>query len=198
MFLNFNFYKNTFFYNNAKKLLIFITVIIIIATTAYFLLNDTINYENLSNRLFEEFDSDNTTPRQQQSNALLNGFYSSPIFGSGFGVGVNDVVRSAERPWTYELTYHLYLYNTGIIGFLLFLSLLAFPIYRFYILNKYHPEYSIYLKPVIISYIIVLFASSSNPYFTSSFDFLWMLFLPIGILNRIEIDLNNKKINTNS
>ena len=95
------------------------------------------------------------------------------------------------------------LYCEGLVkpefrGKIHFLSLLAFPIYRFYILNKYHPEYSIYLKPVIISYIIVLFASSSNPYFTSSFDFLWMLFLPIGILNRIEIDLNNKKINTNS
>jgi hypothetical protein len=119
------------------------------------------------------------------------------MFGSGFGVGVKDVVRSTERPWTYELTYHLYLYNTGIIGSLFFFILLSFPIYRFYILKKYHPEYNIFTKPLIISYIIVLFASSSNPYFTSSFDFLWMLFLPIGVLNRLEIESKNKSFNAN-
>jgi hypothetical protein len=195
--INSNFLKKEMFYNNIKKPLIFLTILILIFTTAFFLLKDSIDYENLTNRLVEEFKTENTTPRQLQSNALINGFYNYPLFGSGFGIGVKDVVRSTERPWTYELTYHLYLFNTGIIGSLFFLILLSFPIYRFFILKKYHPEYNIFTKPLILSYIIVLFASSSNPYFTSSFDFLWMLFLPIGVLNRLEIESKNKSFNAN-
>ena len=149
----------------------------------------TINYidtDDFVNRITSEFDASNTTARQMQAKALISGFKENIFFGTGFGVGVRDVVRSFERPWTYELTYHLYLYNVGIFGFFIFFLLLLFPILKSFNFILTHSNFL--LLPFLISYLMVLFASSSNPYFTSSFDFEWMLFLPVGILNCLEIN----------
>ena len=180
-----------FFYNKSKtnlkprnfKINNFFILFFVIGL--FTILSNYIDKDNFINRITSEFDTSNTTVRQLQAKALINGFKEHFIFGTGFGLGVKDVIRNPERPWTYELTYHLYLYNVGIVGFFIFVLLLIFPIFISlkYIISKSN----FLLLPFYISYLMVLFASSSNPYFTSSFDFEWMLFLPIGILNCLEI-----------
>ena len=173
---------------------LFSIVIFFIGFSSITYLNDKVDFDQLSNRITKEFNSSELTPRQLQSIALFEGFKKNPLFGSGFGVGVKDNIRSSEKPWQYELTYNLYLYNTGLIGMLFFLLLILFPFSRYLKLCKIYPEFTPYLSPAFISYLIVLIASASNPYFTSSFDFMWMLFLPIAIINKIEIEIKKNKI----
>lgn len=190
---NFLIYKR-----NLTKLIynfsLFSIIIFFIGFTSITYLNDKVDFYQLSDRVTKEFNSSESTPRQLQSIALFNGFKKYPLFGSGFGVGVKDSIRSSEKPWQYELTYNLYLYNTGLIGILFFLFLILYPFTRYLKLCKLYPEFTPYLSPAFISYLIVLIASASNPYFTSSFDFMWMLFLPIAVINQIEIVIKKNKI----
>jgi hypothetical protein len=190
---NFLIYKRNFtklIYNFS----LFSIILFFIGFTSITYLNDKVDFDQLSNRITKEFNSAELTPRQLQSIALFKGFKKNPLFGSGFGVGVKDNIISSEKPWQYELTYNLYLYNTGLIGMLFFLFLLLFPFSRYLKLCKIYPEFTPYLSPAFISYLIVLFASASNPYFTSSFDFMWMLFLPIAVIIQIEIVIKKNKI----
>lgn len=177
--------KNTNFDKNIFRLFL----ILFVFGSVY--LSSKINLDDFKNKFTEEFNSDNQTVRQEQSKALIAGFYSYPLLGTGFGKGVDAVVRNIEKPWTYELTYHVILYNTGIIGFIFFASLILYPIY--WSITLIRKTNNILILPILCSYIIILLNSTSNPFFTSSFDFQWMLFLPIGILNRLELNL--KKTN---
>jgi len=53
--------------------------------------------------------------RSIQKPYLLEGFERSPLFGSGFGAHAL-YVRSAETPWSYELTYYVMLFDLGCVG----------------------------------------------------------------------------------
>jgi hypothetical protein len=145
-----------------------------------------INYTTIKYRLIEELDPINDTPRKIQMAALINEFYHHPIIGTGFGIGVDAIIRNIERPWIYELTYILYLYNTGIIGMILYLYILIFPIIWGIQLFKKDSSLKNIIFPIMAGYISVLIASATNPYIGSSFDFLWMLFLPVGIFNYLQ------------
>jgi O-antigen ligase len=102
------------------------------------------------------------------------------FWGSGFG-GVADVVRSDERPWTFELTYSRLLFNGGLIGFgLLMLFYLAYLILALRkIRQSFHAP--IYIS-LLTGFLSVSIASVSNPYM-SSFDFLFVLSIIPLILN---------------
>jgi len=181
--------KNTNFDKNVFKLFF----ALFLFGTVY--LSSKINIDDFKNKFTEEFNTENQTVRQEQSKALIAGFYNNPLLGTGFGKGVNSVVRNIEKPWTYELTYHVILYNTGIIGFIFFIALILYPIYWSITLIKKTKD--ILILPILCSYIIILLNSTSNPFFTSSFDFQWMLFLPIGILNRLELNFKKSILNQN-
>jgi hypothetical protein len=153
-----------------------------------------LDYNKMATLILEELDPSTNNARNQQKISLINGFYENPIFGTGFGVGVKDAVRNEERPWIYELSYHLYLYNTGIIGIVVYSLCLIFPIvWSVYLLKKDYRLYNI-LLPTIMAYLSVLIANGTNPVIAVSFDFGWMLFLPIGVLNCLEITLSKSSI----
>ena len=181
--------KNTNFDKNVFKLFFALFLL----GTVY--LSSKINIDDFKNKFTEEFNTENQTVRQEQSKALIAGFYNNPLLGTGFGKGVNSVVRNIEKPWTYELTYHVILYNTGIIGFIFFIALILYPIYWSITLIKKTKD--ILILPILCSYVVILLNSTSNPFFTSSFDFQWMLFLPIGILNRLELNFKKSVLNQN-
>jgi hypothetical protein len=131
-------------------------------------------------RLKSAFDSDPDSTRPLQHAALLSGFYDNFFWGSGFG-GVLDVVRSDERPWTFELTYSRLLFNGGLFGFGLVLSL--YIVYLVLVLRKIRQSFNahIYIS-LLIGFLSVSIASVSNPYL-SSFDFLFALSIIPLILN---------------
>jgi len=131
-------------------------------------------------RFKSAFDSDPNSPRPLQHAALISGFYDNFFWGSGFG-GVLDVVRSDERPWTFELTYSRLLFNGGLIGF--GLVLLFYFAYLILVLKKIRQSFHspIYIA-LLTGFLSVSIASASNPYL-SSFDFLFALSIIPLILN---------------
>lgn len=55
--------------------------------------------------------------RVEQTGHLLAAWVDRPLFGHGIGAVVKDgYYRSQERPWMFELQYHLWLFNAGIVG----------------------------------------------------------------------------------
>jgi hypothetical protein len=175
-------------YSILKKILKYVLIILVVSLLLGNLFSDKLdlNYQSMKSRFTEEFDSTVDSPRNLQKAGLIDGFLKFPILGSGFGIGIPSVIRSDERPWTYELTYYLYLYNTGIIGIVVFLIILLYPVLWSIRLVKNDPNLRYIIYPVMSGYISVLIASATNPYFTSSFDFEWMIFLPLGILNYLQ------------
>ena len=108
--------------------------------------------------------------------ALFKGFLKNPIFGSGAGIGVPDCIRSVSAPWTYEMSYNLMLYNSGIVGTLIYFTSL-FALLKYLWKQMKHGD--IIGKAMLISLIIGLIANATNPYISSSFDYLFWLFIPI-------------------
>lgn len=115
--------------------------------------------------------------RALQSVSLLKGFSEYPLLGSGFG-GTVDVVRNSDRPWIFELSYHNLLFNIGIVGFFLFvvlngytLKILTSKLRKNENKDKYH------MIAIIVSVVSMYVISYSNPYISSSYDFLFVNFL---------------------
>lgn len=158
--------------------------ILLLIAVGYFL-TYYINWE-LSlfiDRFIAAFTSDGV--RYEQAVALLNGFIESPLIGSGFGVGVPDVVRSDVRPWTYELTYVLMLYNTGILGSTLYIVCIAIIYRSFFKYLKNDSNDNAITYSLFIGLTCYIISNSTNPYF-GSYDFMWPLYLPIAYINVVQ------------
>lgn len=147
-------------------------------------------------RLFEAFDSGGV--RQQQMKALLAGFTDNPIWGTGFGKGVKEVIRDPERPWNYELSYILNLYNTGIVGTLYYFSLIGWVYYQLVKLLKKNKVERRIAMPLLVGLSTFLIANATNPYY-GSYDFMWTLFLPVAYINLalLRKSVNEKHLSAN-
>lgn len=141
---------------------------------------DFLDLEGFVGRFMSAFDTDPNSPRPLQYAALMAGLSENFFWGSGFG-GVADVVRSDERPWTFELTYSRLLFNGGFIGF--GLLMLFYFAYLILALRKIRQSFHapIYIS-LLTGFLSVSIASASNPYL-SSFDFLFVLSIIPLILN---------------
>ncbi|MDB7100867.1 O-antigen ligase family protein [Enterococcus mundtii] len=120
---------------------------------------------------------------------LVNSWKKNPILGVGYGVNSEHVIRSYLVPGTYELSYVALLFQTGVIGFLIYIALylwLALKMMFLYIRKK-EMEY----LAVLLSYISIMIAHGSNPYITS-FDGAWIIFFMLALINR---DANNSNRN---
>lgn len=115
--------------------------------------------------------------------ALWKGFLENPIFGAGAGVGVDEVVRSTVNSASYELSYILILYNAGIVGFIPYVASLLFVLKKLFIYGKNDGI----AKAMFYGLAFGLIANATNPYFSSSFDFLLWMFIPLMYLNVIEL-----------
>jgi hypothetical protein len=136
--------------------------------------------EGFTDRVLSAFTTDPDAPRPLQHAALMAGFSDSYLWGSGFG-GLTPVIRSDERPWTYELTYSRLLFNAGLLGF--GTLMLFFSSYLFLVLRKIRgsSHASVHVS-MLVGFFSVLIASASNPYLTS-FDYLFPLSIIPLILN---------------
>lgn len=138
-----------------------------------------ISISGLIERCISVFRGAEGSIRSEQIVSLWKGFLKNPILGSGAGVGTDYIRGTKEMSWIYEASYNLILYNSGIIGTFFYafaLILLGFRLYRIRKRNKY-------IRAILVSYISALLANATNPYFSSSFDFLWFIFLPLMCLN---------------
>lgn len=136
--------------------------------------------DGFAGRVASAFTTDPDAPRPQQHVALMAAFTDSYFWGSGFG-GLTSVVRSDERPWTFELTYSRLLFNSGILG--MGMLLLFFCSYMYLTLRKIRRSARASIQVSLLTgFLTVLIAAASNPYL-SSFDFLFALSIIPLILN---------------
>jgi hypothetical protein len=136
--------------------------------------------DGFTDRLLSAFSTDPDAPRPLQHAALMAGFSDNYLWGSGFG-GVTPVIRSDERPWTFELTYSRLLFNMGLLGF--GMLMLFFATYLFLAVRRIrHIGHASIHASMLVGLLSVLIASASNPYLTS-FDFLFPLSIIPIILN---------------
>jgi hypothetical protein len=120
--------------------------------------------------------------RAQQFDALIRGWLTSPLLGSGHGAAAPDMIRSLEMPWAYELTYVALLYHTGLVGALLY----AGGILWIYIQAVRIIRGDTALAPLTVAVLTgtttFLIAAATNPYL-ERYDALWVIFLPLAIIN---------------
>jgi hypothetical protein len=111
--------------------------------------------------------------RTIQKPYLIDAFLESPIMGSGFGAYAG-YLRSEQRPWTYELTYHQLLFNLGIVGLIALGGLVSLYFVLVIRLLREFKDGSAIPFALVIGFCSLLIGVYSNPYF-GSFDFLCFL-----------------------
>jgi hypothetical protein len=120
--------------------------------------------------------------RAQQFDALIRGWLTSPLLGSGHGAAAPDMVRSLEMPWAYELTYAALLYHTGLVGAFFY----AGGIFWIYLQAVSIIRAGTALAPLTVAVLTgtttFLIAAATNPYL-ERYDALWVIFLPLAIIN---------------
>jgi len=167
------------------KLIIFFIIIVIISI----LISPWWNFGLYMERFIKgrEISSDNIRISQHQD--LMQGFANVPILGSGFGKGVTESRYSSRGSWRYELTYSKNLYNTGLLGIIIYFGCIIW----IYIVGFKLSMRDKTKDPTMISLLVgmsgLLIANAVNPY-NSSYDLMWFIFLPIAYIN-LKLQKNN-------
>lgn len=111
-----------------------------------------------------DFTSGSGEIRADQSSALLSGWGDSPLIGHGINSFDKNLIRSHGTPWSYEMVYIALLFQTGMLGALLFFFISVFIIIRnlkkSYLLKGVYASYYISISTAFTSFLI---AGSSNP-----------------------------------
>jgi hypothetical protein len=118
--------------------------------------------------------------RKEQFIHLIDGFLENPLLGAGHGAGVG-YVRSEEE-WAYELYYVALLYQVGTIGFLAYLSIIVWVYWEGIRIIREGSAMCSYMVSAMVGMTCLLIANATNIYLLK-FDFMWTIFLPIGIIN---------------
>tara|TARA_E500000178_G_scaffold347611_2_gene401205 strand:+ start:390 stop:1676 length:1287 start_codon:yes stop_codon:yes gene_type:complete len=182
--IRFNLTTLSFFVMLATILIIAITFFI---DVSYFWDNFIIGFN------FSDPSNVDAYARKEQFIALLNGWYESPLIGSGHGAGAEEYIRSTKEPWSYELSYMSLLFHTGLIGFLIYGCAVTWLFFRSIIIIRRNTEAASMLIPLLIGFLCFLIINISNPYL-EKFDYLWTLFLPLAVLNAFLLKHKKKKV----
>lgn len=129
---------------------------------------------------FEKTSEASDDERYRQIVSLKNGLFQKPILGWGTGINA-DVVRS-DIPGTYELSYHAKLFETGMIGFFLYINFYLVLFFKtIKCLNAYYINHK-YIIAILVSVTILMVCNATNPYL-GAFDYLWFTYMPFIIIN---------------
>jgi len=139
-------------------------------------------WENFTNGFNSEDDTSSLSVRKEQFIALMNGWINAPILGAGHGAAAEGVVRDYEQAWAYELSYNALLFQTGLVGILVYSSAVLWIFIKGISMMRKLPESAGLLIPTLSGLFCFLVANATNPYL-GSFDYLWVIFLPVAILN---------------
>lgn len=149
------------------------------------------NVNDMKDMFTEGFDfSHNTDPaRSGQFEALINGWKQYPLFGAGHGAAVS-YSRSDTQSWAYELSYVALLYQTGIVGLILYSLCILWIVWKGIKIIKSRCSLGLLELPILTGLICFLIANATNPYL-GKFDYMWVIFLPMLLINQA---LLNKQI----
>lgn len=143
-------------------------------------------YDNFA----QAFEASTDNNRFIQANELITSFKTSPIMGHGLG----DTLRSGynrnpDSPWIFELTYLSDLNQFGLVG-----SFIQILFYGFIFISGYlqlKKKFDFFLLSILIGLLMFLIGNASNPYL-SSFDFIWVLFLPMATINYLLLNKRDR------
>lgn len=139
------------------------------------------------------FSSDNSAwARRGQFFALIRGWLDSPLVGMGHGASAEGSLRSVEQPWSYELSYVALLFHTGLIGFIIYASWVAWIFWMGTRVLRSGGRLCLYMLPVLTGTSSFLMANFTNPYL-SKFDYIWVIFLPLTLVNLWLLNNRNGK-----
>lgn len=133
--------------------------------------------------------SESSYLRAAQLDGLLKSWSERPIFGHGLGASSSYIVRNDEMPWAYELGYLALLFQTGVFGISIYTAAVSWIFIKGVSIMRKNAESRIFLLPTISALACFLIANATNPYL-NKFDYLWTLFLPVGILNAFQMEKN--------
>ena len=182
---------------NLKQTLMYIGIVSLMIIVGVIIANKTglISFEGLYQRFiyaFAEFDEyGGKNVRNIQAGLLIDGFWDKPVFGNGAGAILDGYIRNTAMPWAYELSYHLVLFQSGLIGMILYVGALISIVVC---ICRIKSNDVLLYKSSLIVLIIAYISNATNPYFSSSFDFLIFLFLPVLFAVYIENRQCNNQI----
>lgn len=129
--------------------------------------------------------------RKLQFNSLINEWKKKPLVGYGHGASA-PVIRSKEQPWAYELSYVALLFQTGIIGFLIYIFSIFWIIYKLIKIINLNEKNLNLISPVLMGFISFIIGNATNPYLLK-FDYLWIIFFPIALINLYSKEKANER-----
>ena len=186
------FYNTKSFKEKLKYLLIALVVIIF----GIYVANRTglISFEGLVSRFLYAFSSTDEYGMQNvrniQSKYLIDGFLNKPIFGNGAGATLSGFQRSESSPWSFELSYHVVLFQSGIAGAIFYVAAIVLVFRRAIYVKRINNNVG---TALVFTYISIIIANATNPYFSSSFDFMIFIFLPF-LLSDLIVEYNDMSI----
>lgn len=120
--------------------------------------------------------------RTYQAERLLAEWVDSPIWGHGLGATIIGYQRSNAQPWQFEMQYHAFLMQAGLIGAILvaIIATLAWRAVR--IASQSRPDLIPSLVVTLCGGAAMLIANATNPYLQAPAHH-WAIFLPLAVIN---------------
>jgi hypothetical protein len=162
-------------------------ILIFIGTFIYFQQVTEINLAGLIEHLSEGFNfgayaDQSSSLRRDQFIALIAGWEDSPLLGAGLGTYAPGCIRSITRPWSYELYYIALLYQTGIIGLMVYGAGIFWIFFMGLKIIKEGGVLGQLMTSSLVGLMAILISSATNPYI-DRFDGLWVIFFPLALVN---------------
>jgi hypothetical protein len=170
---------------NIRRFIFYTTFILLITVFlfVYFAFdNDRFIQEFSSIFVFDDPGAESNLMRKEQYDALIDGWIKSPIWGLGLGNVAPGSIRDPLAPWNYELSYIALLFQTGLMGLIIYTSSIFWIIIKAIQIARNSYYNAAILLPFICTLILFLIANATNPYL-AKFDYLWVIFIPVGIMN---------------
>jgi O-antigen ligase len=172
---------------NFKRYFIYLAIVLFISVFLFSYLafdNDRFLQEFSSIFVFDDPSAESNLLRKEQYEALMQGWSISPIWGSGLGSVAPGSIRDPIAPWNYELSYIALLFQTGIVGVIIYTCSILWIVFKSIQLVRKNKENAAILLPLVCTLVSFLLVNATNPYL-AKFDYLWVIFLPVGIINGI-------------
>ena len=152
------------------KILIPLLVLLLLLFSS---ISDSRKFENFDpSQIFTRFEDainnrGDSALREEQTVYFNKYIAEKPIAGYGLGAYMGSYLRNDEFKTAYEKSYHYLVFSMGIP-----FALLLFVYYLYLIRNSWKAGTGDYLnRGIMIGIISLLFASYTNPYWLSSFDY---------------------------
>jgi len=120
--------------------------------------------------------------RLEQAAQLIQWWKQAFVTGHGFGTIIPGYARSAERPWTFELQYHLLLAQFGLVGAIITAVLVLVSARAIILAYRARPDLSTPLTVALAAGVSMLIAHGANPYLQAP-GHMWAPWLVFVIVN---------------